>query len=843
MISLYDLIEYANGQLFGEAAAQIFTRFALTPEDADSNTLFVAYRSDTGDSYRYIEEAIAHGASGVICSRPPNCDTSGVSVILVKDPVDALMAWARKVIGKFGTKIIGVAGSAGKSTTAAALKKVLETRYRVHIGDFSAHDTRLAIPMAVASLRPEHQYAVLRLNATRQGEFSAMIEAAQPEIGIITNIHHDYLDRFRSVDEIAQEYAGLLKYLSPNSLAILNYDDDRVRPLGDQARAKVMTASIDNFGGDIMAYNVIEGLNGTGFDLRFHGEKYIARWVPLIGKFQLYAVLMAILVGTRCEIPIEDALNALKNLDPLPGRVKPLTGQHNSVLIDDTTSATPESTLAALEWIANVKDDRQRVFVVLGDIDHLGAYIHTAYRQIGRRAASVADVIIAQGTQAAMAARAALDEGKDSTSVHITYGAHDSVKLMRERYTLTPDDIVLVKGGRSMMMHNIVEALVSSDNQLPETNSKAPFQPPRPTWVEINSNALANNVRLLKKLIGDKVALMAIVKADAYGHGAVSVSQTALLNGAEYLGVGNLEEALQLRSAGIDAPILIMNYVPAYGVRQAMYHNLTLTIYDMETARTYERIARDGGGRLKVHVKVDTGMGRLGVMPADTVGLFRSLLKIQSLQIEGLYTHLSSADEDTDYTDTQIEQFRGVTRPLRAAGFDFKYIHAANTPGTLRGEKMHFNMVRTGLAMYGLHPANDLRLPEGFKPVMTWKTVVAQVKTLPPDHPVGYGRTYKTKGEETIAVICVGYADGFRRAPQHPQQVLIHGVRAPVIGRVSMEKTIVNVSHIPNVSMGDEVVLLGQQGDESITAEEIAAWLNTSNYEVVCSLLPRVPRQ
>jgi alanine racemase len=248
------------------------------------------------------------------------------------------------------------------------------------------------------------------------------------------------------------------------------------------------------------------------------------------------------------------------------------------------------------------------------------------------------------------------------------------------------------------------------------------------------------------------------------------------------------------------------------------------------------------GEKLRVHVKIDTGMGRLGILPEETMPFFRFLSVMNHLDVEGLYTHFSVADEDPDYTAEQVKTFKGVIKPLRAGGFNFKYIHAANSAGTLASADNHFNMVRVGLAMYGLSPSASLPVPPEFMPVLTWKTIIAQVRTLPMGHPIGYGNTYRTRTEERIAVIPVGYADGFRRAPENWGAVLVHGQFAPVVGRVSMEKTSINVSHIPDITIGDEVVLLGRQGDAQITADDIAMRLGTINYEVVTSILPRVPR-
>jgi alanine racemase len=334
-----------------------------------------------------------------------------------------------------------------------------------------------------------------------------------------------------------------------------------------------------------------------------------------------------------------------------------------------------------------------------------------------------------------------------------------------------------------------------------------------------------------------------VVKANAYGHGAIPVARTALLNGAEYLAVASMYEALELRGAGIDAPILVMSYTPTQVIRQAVRQNITVTIYDADLALAYDRAAREAGGKLKVHVKVDTGMGRLGVLAADSIPFFRAVLSLAHLDIEGVYTHFSVADEDRTYTMDQVRAFQKVLSPLRAAGFPFKYVHAANSAGTLISKETHFNAVRTGLAMYGLSPSDMARVPGSFKPVMSWKTMIAQIKNLPADHPVGYGGTWRSPKAERIAVIPVGYSDGLRRAPQYWGHVLVKGQVAPIIGRVSMEKTTINVSHIPDVAIGDEVVLIGRQGELTISADDIARRLGTISYEVVCGIAPRAPRR
>jgi Alr-MurF fusion protein len=364
----------------------------------------------------------------------------------------------------------------------------------------------------------------------------------------------------------------------------------------------------------------------------------------------------------------------------------------------------------------------------------------------------------------------------------------------------------------------------------------------RPTWVEIDTDAIAYNTRRLKEIVGERVALMAVVKADGYGHGAVRVAQAALANGASQLAVANIEEATLLRDAGIRAPILILGYAEPAAVSLAIVHDLRLTVYDATLAQDYLREARRVGGRLRVHIKLDTGMGRLGLLPPLARDFLRDYATLPDWDVEGIYTHFSSADEDEEYTTQQVRVFRSIVDPLREAGLHIPFLHTANSAGTLASADNHFDLVRVGLALYGLSPSPSVPAPLDFRPALTWKTVIASVKTLPAGHAVGYGNTYVTQSDERIAVIPVGYADGFRRAPAHYGEVLVRGQRASIVGRVSMEKTMINVSHIPDVQIGDEVVLLGAQGGERITAEEIAARIGTINYEVVCSILPRVPR-
>ncbi len=363
------------------------------------------------------------------------------------------------------------------------------------------------------------------------------------------------------------------------------------------------------------------------------------------------------------------------------------------------------------------------------------------------------------------------------------------------------------------------------------------------TYLEIDLDAIAHNVRVIKMHIGPHVKLIAVVKANAYGHGALEVAQTALRHGASWLAVARADEGISLRQAGIVAPILVMNYTPLGEIEEALRHDLTLTLSDLEPARSISAIASRLGRAATVHIKVDTGMGRFGLLPDEVLPFMQELAALPGVQVEGLYTHFAVADlADKDYTRQQFRRFQQVRDRLSAAGYRIPLCHAANSAATLDLPETHLDAVRVGIAMYGLPPSSEVEPAVPLRPALSLKSHVARVRTLPAGSSISYGRTYITPREMTVALVPVGYGDGYHRLISNRGAVLINGRRAPIVGRVCMDQVIVDVSQAGLVELNSEVVLIGSQGKERITAEEVATWAETINYEVVTALLPRVPR-
>jgi alanine racemase len=371
----------------------------------------------------------------------------------------------------------------------------------------------------------------------------------------------------------------------------------------------------------------------------------------------------------------------------------------------------------------------------------------------------------------------------------------------------------------------------------------------RPTVAEISLDALTHNIQAFRNALPAGTKLLASVKANAYGHGSVEVAKEAVAAGADYLGVAFLDEALQLRNAGVAAPILVLGYTPPEGLPVARERGITLTLFREDVLRAAESLPVDGP-KLKVHVKIDTGMGRLGLRPGGEAERFlERACALPQLEVEGLFTHYAAADEaDKSYTLMQAERFAQVVAYVRRNGLPPILFHAGNSAAGIDLPEHTGNMLRLGIGMYGLYPSNEVnRERVALKPVMTLKTRIVQVKAVPPGEGISYGVRYVTSMPERIGTLPVGYADGFSRMLTGKAEVLLRGRRVPVRGTICMDQCMIGLDAAeaagePPVEPGEEVVLIGRQGDACITADEVADRLGTIHYEVTCMVAARVPR-
>lgn len=363
----------------------------------------------------------------------------------------------------------------------------------------------------------------------------------------------------------------------------------------------------------------------------------------------------------------------------------------------------------------------------------------------------------------------------------------------------------------------------------------------RGAWAEINLDAVAHNVQAAKANLKPTTKLCAVVKADAYGHGAVRVAQEAVRNGADFLAVALLQEAVKLRDAGIDTPILILGAMLPEVAELVVRYDISQAVFDEERLYALNAAALKLHTKAKIHIKIDTGMHRIGLHVKEAGSFAKLAASLPGITIEGVFSHFATADaDDKEYAAYQFARFQEALQLIEAEGVQIPLRHIANSAALTELQEYQLDMVRQGITLYGLHPAHMIDCYKDFEPVMTVKTKVAFVKELPAGETIGYGRTYTLTRKSVIATVPLGYADGISRRLSNKGYMLINGEKAPIIGRVCMDQTMLDVTDIPGVKLGDEVTVFGGR---ELPMELVAEWADTICYEIVCAVSPRVPRE
>ncbi len=368
------------------------------------------------------------------------------------------------------------------------------------------------------------------------------------------------------------------------------------------------------------------------------------------------------------------------------------------------------------------------------------------------------------------------------------------------------------------------------------------------TWLEIDLDALLYNLNQIRSLLAPQHPLIAAVKANAYGHGDRHIAKTLQENGVNFFAVSNLDEAISLRRFGITGDILILGFTAPQDTAQLVQYNIIQTVYSLESAYAFSAVCQTLGVTLRTHLKLDTGMGRLGFV-YDDPQLFPKLCTAATfpgITAEGIFTHLSSADmtdgASQHYTRQQLTVFADTVSRLRAAGIAVPMAHIRNSAGIMQKLSPAFDASRAGIILYGLYPSEEMHKTIPLKPVMSWKAVISHIKSVPAGHSISYGRHFTSDNQTVIATVPVGYADGYPRILSGQGNVILHGVKCPIIGNICMDQMMLDITEVPNAAVGDTVTILGREGSVTVSAEDLAAQSHTINYEITCNPSRRVPR-
>ncbi|KGK87309.1 alanine racemase [Clostridium sp. HMP27] len=370
------------------------------------------------------------------------------------------------------------------------------------------------------------------------------------------------------------------------------------------------------------------------------------------------------------------------------------------------------------------------------------------------------------------------------------------------------------------------------------------FRHLRPVWAEINLDNLAHNIKEIIRVTKAK-EIIGVVKADAYGHGALDIAPTLLENGVTRLAVAVLNEAVELRRGGIQCPIMILGYTPPNLLDLLIKYDIEQTVYSYDLAKEISDKAIEGSKIAKIHIAFDSGMGRIGFLPREEdISEVERISKLPNIKIDGIYSHFSTADEkDKNYTYEQLKKFNWFYNILQERGIQINIRHIANSAAIIDMPETHFEAVRPGVILYGYYPSEEVDKTKVYlKPVMSLKTNIVHLKKVPIGEYISYGRKFKTERESIIGTLPVGYADGYTRSLGEEAKVIINGKLVPVVGRICMDQCMVDLTNVPDVNLGDEVILMGEDSESKMTADELASILGTINYEVLCMISRRVPR-
>lgn len=880
MIPIDLLLQATGGEMLSLGVRTSFSGFAHDSRQVAQGDVFVAVRGLHGDGHDYLEAAAEQGAGAVLIARERRAaleemrpgvferlERAGVAVLLVDDTRAALRAYAAQALRQWAPTVIAVTGGVGKTTTKEALADTLELLAPT-FRSWRNYNDLLGLPLSLGRLEPGQRFAVIEMGADHPGEIADLCAIARPHAGVITNVTPTHLEYFGSLDALRAEMAQVAIALPADGVLALDAADSASPAIARSTSARLVPFGIwDRTTPDALRPTLryrrvplaTTPLGPGRLTLQPVDAAGAARGEPvvfphLIGAHWASVALAALTVAVELGCEESAALARLREVMPLPGRIRQFAGVGRLTLLDDSHNATPASVAAGLDAMRACGEMLGAVNIVaLGDMLQLGDAAAEAHAQVGKLAAATANYLVTRGAQAELAADAALAAGMPTSHIARTLTADDTAAAIRGFAGDAPA-LAYIKGSEALRMEQVTALLLARpelastelDRQSAAWRRVVVMRPERPTWLEIDLGAIARNTQQVKQIVGPQTKVLVSLKADAYGHGALRVARVALRNGAEWLGVATVSEGRPLREADVQAPILVFGYTPPWQAREAVRLDLRSTVYDLDSAQALAQAAREQGRVARIHVKVDTGMARLGLRAEDIpaiVAFVRELRSMSGLEVEGIFTHFATADSrDLGYARRQFERFQATLEALAADAPLPPIIHAANSAALMTLPEARYSMVRAGVAIYGLPPSDEVGLPPEFLPALAFRTLVAQVKWIPAGEGVSYGATFVTDKPTRIATLPVGYADGFRRAPRNWGEVLIRGRRAPLLGRVAMDQCMVDVTHIPGVEQGDEVTLIGRQGDDELTAQAVAERLGTSAYEVVASLLARVPR-
>ena len=840
MIHLADLLESEGILKVPNGLPERFPRFAFDSRRVRDGDLFVAQQTDRGDGHEFIQDALSAGAAAVLCKH-----WNGVPdrIILSRDPLKTVQHYAALVVRQFGPTVIAITGSVGKTSTREFAAHVIGEHYDVFRNPENYNDL-VGLPLAIGELDPGHEIAILEMASDSHDDLATLANLAPPSICILTRFDETYLDYFGTMEELAKEHKSIIAALPSNGTVIYPTDDRIAISLASKFDGTKVSYGLDS-DATIQADKFAVDIAATHFQLRVGGTTLPVE-LPIPGIHNVKNALAAVGLGIALGMDVTQIVNRLACIDPVAGRFRILQSKRHGVIFDDTFVDGPASLEVALK---HFEQTSLKPMAVIGGIRHLGTSEPRVMGRLGSLLARNVHTLICygdEGKKLGLAAQAAGLAKEQTREAHTIVQVEDIVK------SLASDSRPLfIKGNSNDRLERLVEPLLSEQSdaksllcrQSPVWQQIVTLNSDAPVWIQIDLDAIRENTKRLLDIVGPQVSLLAVLKAEGYGHGALKVANTAVNAGAAGVGVARLDEARSLREAGFTESILVLGATAPAESRQAVLTDCELTVFDHRGIDALARATNATQRTKGVHLKIETGMNRLGASVKDAAALAKKIVDTKWLRLEGTFTHLGQADmHDKSDATAQLDRFEDALAAMENAGISPGLVHAANSAATLTIPRSHYDAVRCGIALLGLEPAETVPLPADFKPALTMKARIAQVKDLPANSYVGYGKSGFTADATRIAVVTAGYGDGIRRGPRNAGAVMVREKLAPILGEICMDMFMIDVSAIPAARSGDEVTLFGGGPKSSVSIGTISKHTGTVAYEVISQLLPRIPR-
>jgi alanine racemase len=819
---------------FGEAGGDLsvpafIERITVDSRRIDSgNTLFVALKGENEDGHIYLTEAVRAGCKFALVSKErvlPDCGTS-IKLLRVANPLRAFQKIVKAYRLTLPTKIIGITGSFGKTMVKDLLHMLLGTSMRTAASPES-FNSQIGVPLSILSVRKEHEIAVIEAAISEKDEMDYLTDIIQPDHTILTPLGNKHLSTLEDLPTLARETMKLVSATPASGWSLL--------PNSVLLNPHIKEIHCPHYFWD-GNYPSLPHAYTSGYDFSspapyqicFPNQDFFNGQIKSGYSYFLNLINMASKAAWLMQIPSQKIKEVLTDYWPESMRAEIWQSPMGATFINDTYCSDPQSIIQALRHFNHVTQDQKKVFVFGGMKGHSNL-LETDYKHIGKTLHKVSvDRLILFGEQSFTPLLNELNKKDPHTEITVCKDSAEALEYLK--LNIHQNDLVLVKGERKISLDLLTETFNESLNN---------------NQCLINFAAIKSNISALRKRLSSPTRMMIMVKALAYGTNDVRISKFLESCGVDILGVSYVDEGVALKRAGVKQAIFSLN-AAIYEAAKAVKWDLEVGVSDCELIQALSEQAAKQNKRVKVHLHVDTGMRRFGCRPENATELAELIKKDPNLELEGIMTHFVSADNPAEdaFSESQIKSFNQVIFELKTRGITAKWVHAGNSAAAMRFQLPEYNMVRIGLAAYGLYPSEATKKNLNLRLAISLTSRIVGINLCKKGETVSYGRVYTVEKDiQKIAVLPIGYFDGFHRNYSGTSSVLIRGMKAPMIGKICMDYMMVDVTDIKNVSVGDRVLVFGEdEFGQYLSPEELAESGNSIIHELITCLGPRIQR-